>query len=80
MTQGTTIAPVGRKPSELSADYRRRLRRIHRRAESSEAELRALVIAGREAGEPLAAIARELGLTKQKLSARVKSWKRGDSR
>ena len=70
------MAHVGRKPSSLSPAYRTRLRRVSRRAALAEDELRGLVLAGLADTEPLAAIARELGVTKQVLWARVQSWQR----
>lgn len=73
-----TMAPVGRTPSKLSSAYRTRLRRVHRRAALADAELRQLVLDGLADKEPLTAIARELGLTKQVLWARVEVWRKAD--
>lgn len=70
------LAPMGRPVSELSTEYRRALRRAARRSQTAETELRAQILAGIDAGEPQAAIARELGIGRDVLWARLKSWER----
>lgn len=70
----TTIERMGRTPGKLSPEYRRRLRRVAKRAGDAEEAFRQTVREGLDAGEPMSAIARELGLTKQVLWARVRSW------
>jgi len=70
------MARVGRTPSTLSSAYRARLRRVNRRAASAEDELRQLVLGGLADHEPLTAIARELGVTKGTLWARVQAWRK----
>ena len=54
---------MGRPISKLSRTYRVRLRRLADAAEDANAELLAEVRAGIDAGEPHAAIARELGIS-----------------
>lgn len=76
----TTIERMGRAPGKLSPEFRRQLRRASKRAGAAEDALRQTVREGLEAGEPLSAIARELGLTKQVLWARVRSWEKEETR
>lgn len=68
-----TLAPV-RPTATLTALQRRRLRRASERAEKAEAKLREAVRQLVEEGAAIAAIARELGVTRQALWARLRAW------
>jgi hypothetical protein len=68
-----------RTDSKLSTEYRRRLRAAWRRSKRAEGELRRVVLEWIDAGEPMAAIAREMDdLDRKTLWARVQTWKAKD--
>jgi transposase-like protein len=68
-----TLAPV-RPTATLTPLQRRRLSRARDRAERAEADLRETVLQLLSEGAAIAAIARELGLTRQVLWARIRAW------
>lgn len=68
------MSRVPRKPSTVPAPHRGRLRRVKDRKKALGAEERAAVRAAIADDVTEAAIARELGVTKQVLHARRKSW------
>jgi GH24 family phage-related lysozyme (muramidase) len=70
---GATLAPV-RPTATLTAEQRRRLRRARTRADEAEAQLRETVLQLVDEGAAIAAIARDLGVTRQVLWARIRAW------
>lgn len=75
-----TLATVGRPPAELSAEDRARIRRAAGRRETAarkladaDRDLSATVRDVIDAGGPPAAVARELGISRQALYERLKA-------
>jgi hypothetical protein len=75
-TMPATLASV-RPTATLSQLQRRRLKRARARAEEADRELRRTVLQLVDEGAAIAAIARELGVTRQVLWARIQSWGEG---
>jgi DNA invertase Pin-like site-specific DNA recombinase len=70
-----TLAPMGRPKLELSVDYGRELARALRLRDRADRELWAIVDRGLAAGEPQAAIARTLGITRGAVAHRARARK-----
>lgn len=68
-----TLAPV-RPTATLTPLQRRQLARARDRAAETDLELRRTVLRLVEEGAAIAAIARELGVSRQVLWARIRSW------
>jgi DNA-binding NarL/FixJ family response regulator len=74
---GATVAAV-RQALPLTSEQARQLRRALDRAERAEEELRSTVLSLIREGASVAAIARELGVSRQTLWARIQSWSEED--
>jgi hypothetical protein len=72
-TMTATLASV-RPTATLSQLQRRQLKRARVRAEEADRELRRTVLQLVDEGAAIAAIARELGVTRQVLWARIQAW------